>query len=448
MAKGNSVQKKIRDLERARRRKDENDPAVKKLDQMINDLKQEKSKNEIKTKEKKHAQKYHMVKFFERRKITRSIHKLEKRIAKKLKGSGDSCEELNRQKEMLEQDLAYVMYYPKTMKYVSLFVDSNASGSGPNKSELRQKKARKLALDAWRNSVDNGEEDKVAHAMDVERKGGNEPNNENKYSTNSERMGKTDSEAEFEPDDSEAGDSDSESESDRDDQSKSSSSSGSESGAVSDVATKTYSNSNEKSSATSSIVSAPAPPDFEPDPFFLEEDDGTGSNAFESSHDRGTQWFKGSQKTTRAPRFKGNPRGKAQTFQGEGTKALTKQQARLLKWQTKQSEKKQSNSDRSNFSERSSKKRPLEKLDTRRPKPHNRNLRMSMPKQDNRSRSTSKSTPHQYSDSKGKPSAPKAAWEEGGGVSAKLATPLTQSRVSGTILTDAKQANKKIKFDE
>jgi hypothetical protein len=41
----------------------------------------------------------------------------------------------------------------------------------------------------------------------------------------------------------------------------------------------------------------------------------------------------------------------------------------------------------------------------------------------------------------------KQAWEEGGGVSAKYVTAMSQSKLSGGIVSGAASSNKKIKFD-
>jgi rRNA-processing protein Efg1 len=63
------------------------------------------------------AKKYHMVKFFERRKLQRRIEKVGE-LAKK---PGADEEDLAKRRKGLEEDLQYVLNFPKDRPYVALF---------------------------------------------------------------------------------------------------------------------------------------------------------------------------------------------------------------------------------------------------------------------------------------------------------------------------------------
>jgi vacuolar-type H+-ATPase subunit E/Vma4 len=131
MAGSVSSQKKIRDLQRLLARKadtlTEEDKAS--IQQKIADLQQEKTQNIQKDVKRKHENKYHMVKFFERKKVTRHYEYLLKRLEKlnddiTPNGEDFSKEELQQAMRDLEDDLTYIMYYPVDKKYIALFAGS------------------------------------------------------------------------------------------------------------------------------------------------------------------------------------------------------------------------------------------------------------------------------------------------------------------------------------
>lgn len=64
--------------------------------------------------------KYRMVRFFERRKIQRSLEKVQRR----LNGADANKNVLQEKKRKLEEDLFYVLNFPKNQPYVSLFPSS------------------------------------------------------------------------------------------------------------------------------------------------------------------------------------------------------------------------------------------------------------------------------------------------------------------------------------
>ncbi|OJA14144.1 hypothetical protein AZE42_06726 [Rhizopogon vesiculosus] len=69
-------------------------------------------------KERTYAIKYHKVKFFERQKLVRKIKQAKRDITS---AQGKEKEEIEGVLEGLRVDLNYVLHYPKTKKYISLF---------------------------------------------------------------------------------------------------------------------------------------------------------------------------------------------------------------------------------------------------------------------------------------------------------------------------------------
>jgi len=158
----------------------------------------------------RNAVKYHMVKFLERKKVTRMIRSVDGKLRRLHRGEEEPLMEgeeyslqLVQRREQLLENLAYVMYYPKEMKYVSLFPsqkgdDNDFEGSstcGSDRSAVTSAKARSIALQEWRDhlcttsatdnnylstadaaDIDKGDAnsdmDKVTYAMKVEYFGG------------------------------------------------------------------------------------------------------------------------------------------------------------------------------------------------------------------------------------------------------------------------------------
>lgn len=83
---------------------------------------------------------YHMVRFFERKKAERALRKARARLsglANEMRGGGggeadgrDEHQEGMKQVHVAQVDVKYTMYYPLTEKYVSLFPKDEDSGSG------------------------------------------------------------------------------------------------------------------------------------------------------------------------------------------------------------------------------------------------------------------------------------------------------------------------------
>lgn len=165
-----SLQKKIRDLERLLKRKSGDEEGVSQIKQKIEQLKKENEDNKLNLKQKKNSRKYHMVRFFERRKCTRKIRSIDSAISLKRSQSEEDPENISISKEIYslmserertEEDLTYILYYPKEWKYIALFVDDEDKST-------RRTEARAIAIQRRAESVEAGEKDLVKHAIDVE----------------------------------------------------------------------------------------------------------------------------------------------------------------------------------------------------------------------------------------------------------------------------------------
>ncbi|KAG1767482.1 hypothetical protein EV702DRAFT_1146805 [Suillus placidus] len=69
-------------------------------------------------KERTYAMKYHKVKFFERQKLVRRIKQVKRDLTS---AQGKEKTKLEGELESLRVDLNYILHYPKTRKYISLF---------------------------------------------------------------------------------------------------------------------------------------------------------------------------------------------------------------------------------------------------------------------------------------------------------------------------------------
>ena len=124
-----------------------------------------------------------MVKFMERKKLVRKLKKLSKE-------STISKSDLEGKREQLLDDLTYVLYYPKHMKYLSLFGNDStqafSSSSNTDQEMNRRNKARKLARANRQLDVANGGDDKVQHAIDVESQSSTSSSHKRKLSDRAE----------------------------------------------------------------------------------------------------------------------------------------------------------------------------------------------------------------------------------------------------------------------
>ncbi|KAJ7125398.1 hypothetical protein C8R44DRAFT_783013 [Mycena epipterygia] len=91
---------------------------------------------ELGKKERALAVRYHKVKFFERQKVVRKLNQTKKKIA------ASDTPELQSTLHELRVDLNYILHYPKTKKYISLFPP-----------ELRKGETQEPSSDAGRDEV-------------------------------------------------------------------------------------------------------------------------------------------------------------------------------------------------------------------------------------------------------------------------------------------------------
>ena len=118
----------------------------------------------------------------ERQKVVRKIRTTRAQIS-----SIKDTEDLNdiKSKEMqLLDDLCYIMYFPKDMKYIGLFSNKDESNNNPKtlaKTNSLQERARKLAQASRTQELEQGMDDRVVQAIESV----NSTSKPNKLSTSS-----------------------------------------------------------------------------------------------------------------------------------------------------------------------------------------------------------------------------------------------------------------------
>ena len=139
------------------------------LEKRLTALVEESQENRKKYLEKKYAVRYHKVRFFERIKVERTI----KKIKKDLKASPD--ESLKEALAEAEEDLEYILNFPKGEKYVSLLKDSE-DPEAQEHLESERKRLRLLVKQQMRdeaivNELNEGiqstEQSDAKHAKDI-----------------------------------------------------------------------------------------------------------------------------------------------------------------------------------------------------------------------------------------------------------------------------------------
>lgn len=131
----------MRDIERLLKKKDL--PADVRVDneRALKALKFELRNKEIQNKTQKMAKKYHMVRFFERKKAIRKLKKARADLENTQKT--DVRKDIKKARKVLkhcEIDLAYTILFPKSEKYVSLYPNSS------NEQELEKNEKAKKGL--------------------------------------------------------------------------------------------------------------------------------------------------------------------------------------------------------------------------------------------------------------------------------------------------------------
>ncbi|KAH9889320.1 hypothetical protein C8Q73DRAFT_154352 [Cubamyces lactineus] len=94
------------------------------------------------------ATRYHKIKFFERQKVSRRLNQTKRKLASEDVGAKER-KELEARLAELRVDLNYILHYPKTKKYISLFPP-----------EVRQAKAGQSAAEAAREAKEKSDTDK------------------------------------------------------------------------------------------------------------------------------------------------------------------------------------------------------------------------------------------------------------------------------------------------
>lgn len=119
------LKKKIRDIERLLK-KDTLSADVRVVNERaLKTLKNELKGSELNLKAKKLSKRYHMVRFFERKKAIRRLKQAKKNLELAAKEKDDTkVKELEELVKKYEVDLVYVVTFPKTEKYVSLYPNS------------------------------------------------------------------------------------------------------------------------------------------------------------------------------------------------------------------------------------------------------------------------------------------------------------------------------------
>lgn len=162
------LKKKIRDIERLLSKNDKL-PADKKIEyeRALKGLKVELQNSQNVLKAKNNATKYHMVRFFEKKKAIRKLKQLRKAYEDVQKTEvRKDIKKARKQLKHGEIDLVYVMLFPKSEKYISLYPSANDEDlSDPNvKIGLRKTEARRLE---FRKEVEKMmEEGKVPFTVD------------------------------------------------------------------------------------------------------------------------------------------------------------------------------------------------------------------------------------------------------------------------------------------
>ncbi|CZT03639.1 related to rRNA-processing protein efg1 [Rhynchosporium agropyri] len=130
----NAIKKRIRDVSR-RLERSENAPADKKLEdeRALIAYQQELADAEAEKIRQKMIKKYHMVRFFERRKAERQLKRLRKRLLETK--STEEVETLKAEMHIVEVDLNYTQYHPLSEAYISLY--PNVSSAGGEEEETR-----------------------------------------------------------------------------------------------------------------------------------------------------------------------------------------------------------------------------------------------------------------------------------------------------------------------
>lgn len=137
----NKLKRRIRDIERLLRKKKDvlPDTVLIEKERTLDALRMELESAELRTKAKKNASKYHMIRFFERKKALRRYNKTSKELEEDPKNKS-----LKKQLKECKYDLCYVVNFPKTEKYISLYPNSSEDNQENDQTSIRRETFKKL----------------------------------------------------------------------------------------------------------------------------------------------------------------------------------------------------------------------------------------------------------------------------------------------------------------
>eukprot|EP00960_Hanusia_phi_P045374 757196-Hanusia_phi.AAC.2 len=145
-----STKNRVRNIERTLARKGDSIPeeVKEKMRERIAQLKAEYEEIQLADKEKKYATRYRKVKFFERKKLERLLSRNAKAIRESDPNSAEFAR-LNSDRRQMLEDLQYILYFPRDMKYVSVLNNDRETIARLRSSpEFQQKmsRARQIVL--------------------------------------------------------------------------------------------------------------------------------------------------------------------------------------------------------------------------------------------------------------------------------------------------------------
>ncbi|KAM6502600.1 DUF2361 domain containing protein [Amanita muscaria] len=115
-----------------------------KTERRLKSLESDLQRVELAKKERQFAVRYHKVKFFERQKVVRKINQTKKRM------EASRSSEIKSALSELRVDLNYILHYPKTKKYISLFPPEARKGeTRPTAEESANSNAQKEEIRSW-----------------------------------------------------------------------------------------------------------------------------------------------------------------------------------------------------------------------------------------------------------------------------------------------------------
>ncbi|RHZ13928.1 hypothetical protein DYB37_009469 [Aphanomyces astaci] len=138
-----SLKNKIRNLERF-------------LKKDVKELKELQRQTEGKQEEDKSREitlKYKKVRFFDRRRLMRSLKKLKRQLDAVVSNEADNTSEIEKEFQQAKEDMMYVYYYPKGERYINLFPEAKKPHS--NEDLARQTTLKKAALKAFKKDADH-----------------------------------------------------------------------------------------------------------------------------------------------------------------------------------------------------------------------------------------------------------------------------------------------------